>query len=169
MEKCVVAKILFLFIGLVFIDSFASTVGIATGNKTIDGRPLLFKNKDQTDNFPEDVNYYNGGNEYYSYVFQQDDGQDHTRARMGINNVGFGIVYSDSENLEGAPSGPYGSQLSAIALKNCSTIDEFRNLLNDTNNKRRVHNHFAVIVWYILLQESILKLVRFECRSFYFL
>ncbi len=145
MEKSVIAKILFFCFSFVLAESFASTVGIATGNKTIDGRPLLFKNKDQTDNYPEDVNYYDGGNNYYSYVFQQDDGQDHTRARMGINSVGFGIVYSDSENLEGASSGPYGSQLSAIALKNCATIDDFRTLLNDTNNERRVHNHFAVI------------------------
>lgn len=130
---------------LTFFNSFASTVGIATGNKTVDGRPLLFKNKDQKDNYPEDVNYYNGGNDYYSYVFQQDDGQNHTRARMGINTVGFGIVYSDSENLEGASTGPYGSQLSAIALKTCATVDDFRNLLNDTNGERKVHNHFAVI------------------------
>ncbi|MCP5064050.1 MAG: T9SS type A sorting domain-containing protein [Ignavibacteriae bacterium] len=138
-------KILVVIVLLSLSNLFASTIGIATGNKTVDGRPLLFKNKDQTDNYPEDVNYYNGGDNYYSYVFQQDDGQDHTRARMGINNVGFGIVYSDSENLEGASSGPYGSQLTATALKTCSTIEEFRDILNDTNSERRVHNHFAVI------------------------
>ncbi|MCF6270343.1 MAG: T9SS type A sorting domain-containing protein [Melioribacteraceae bacterium] len=143
--KNLIIKILVLFTALAFFNSFASTVGIATGNKTVDGRPLLFKNKDQTDNYPEDVNYYNGGYDYYSYVFQQEDGQNHTRARMGINNVGFGIVYSDSENLKGASSGPYGSQLTAIALKTCSTINDFRELLNDTNNERKAHNHFAII------------------------
>jgi hypothetical protein len=130
---------------VIYFESFASTIGIATGNRTSDGRPLLFKNKDRTDNYPSDVNYYNGGNTYFSYVFQQNDGQDHTRARMGINTAGFGIVYSDSENLEGAPTGPYGSQLTAVALKTCATIDDFRNLLDDTNGERRVHNHFAVI------------------------
>lgn len=138
------AKILFLFVFCIFFNSFASTVGIATGNRTIDGRPLLFKNKDQK-TYPQDVNYFNGGNIYYSYVFQQDDGQDHTRARMGINTVGFGIVYSDSENLEGASSGPSGSQLAAIALKSCATIDDFKNLLDETSGARRVHNHFALI------------------------
>ncbi|MEN8194554.1 MAG: hypothetical protein ABFS12_17170, partial [Bacteroidota bacterium] len=143
--KEVINKIFLLFIVFVCFDSLASTIGIATGNKTIDGRPLLFKNKDRVDNYPSDVNYYDGIETYFSYVFQQNDGQDHTRARMGINSVGFGIVYSDSENLEGASTGPYGSQLTALALKTCVTIEDFRNLLNDTNGARRAHNHFAVI------------------------
>lgn len=125
--------------------ALGSTIGIATGKKTVDGRPLLFKNKDQTDDYPSDINYYHGGVENYSYVFQQNNGQDHTRARMGINSVGFGIVYSDSENLDGADIGPSGSQLTAIALKTCATISEFRNLLIDTNGARTAHNHFAVI------------------------
>ncbi len=123
----------------------ASTIGIATGSKTSDGRPLLFKNKDRADNYPSDVNFYAGRAGEYSYVFQQNDGQDHTRARMGINSAGFGVVYSDSENLSGAESGPYGSQLTAIALKSCASLDDFRELLNTTAGERRVHNHFAVI------------------------
>jgi len=143
--KGLTLRILFLCFSLIYFNSIASTIGIATGNKTVDGRPLLFKNKDRVDNYPSDVNYYDGGSTYYSYVFQQNDGQDHTRARMGINTVGFGIVYSDSENLEGASIGPYGSQLTAIALKTCATIDDFRNLLNETNGARKAHNHFAVI------------------------
>ena len=123
----------------------ASTVGIATGKATIDGRPLLFKNKDRTDNFPSDVNFYQAGSGEYSYVFQQNDGQDHTRARMGLNSVGFGIVYTTSENLAGAASGPTGSELCAVALKSCSTLEHFRNLLDSTNGKRQVHEHYAVI------------------------
>ncbi len=139
-------KFITLFFFLVFISSsVASTIGIATGNATIDGRPLLFKNKDRSDNYPSDVNFYPGAENEYSYVFQQNDGQDHTRARMGINSAGFGIVYSTSENLEGAGNGPYASQFSAIALKTCSTLQEFRDLLNSTNEGRRVHEHFGVI------------------------
>ena len=67
--------ILVLFLGAMI--SIASTVGIATGNKTINGRPLLFKNKDRTNNYPSDVNYYQGSSGEYSYVFQVNDGQNH--------------------------------------------------------------------------------------------
>lgn len=130
---------------LCFSLSYASTVGIATGNKTVDGRPLLFKNKDRSDNYPSDVNYYQGSGGEFNYVFQVNDGQNHTRARMGINSVGFGIVYSTSENLSGAGTGPSGSQFSAIALKTCSTIQNFRDLLNSTNGARDVHEHYAII------------------------
>jgi len=123
----------------------ASTIGIATGNATVDGRPLLFKNKDRSDNYPSDVNFYESSGSEYSYVFQQNHGQNHERARMGINSVGFGIVYTTSENLDGAGSGPYGSQFSAIALKTCSTIQKFRDLLDSTNGDRRVHEHFGIV------------------------
>jgi hypothetical protein len=137
-------RFIFTFL-LCTILSIASTVGIATGNKTIDGRPLLFKNKDRTDNYPSDVNYYQGSGGEYNYVFQVNDGQNHTRARMGINSVGFGIVYSTSENLSGAGTGPSGSQFCALALKTCSTIQNFRDLLNSTNGVRNVHEHYAII------------------------
>ncbi len=126
-------------------QAFVSTIGIATGSATNDGRPLLFKNKDRTDSYPSDVNYYKSAGDDYSYVFQQNDGQDHTRARMGINTAGFGIVYSDSENLTGAESGPTGSEFAAIALKTCASLDDFRALLASTSGERRVHNHYGVI------------------------
>jgi len=137
-------KFIFIFIFCSSL-SIASTVGIATGNKTVDGRPILFKNKDRSDNYPSDVNFHRGSGGDYSYVFQVNDGQSHTRARMGINSVGFGIVYSTSENLSGANTGPYASQFSATALKTCSTIQDFRNMLNSTNGSRKVHEHFAII------------------------
>lgn len=123
----------------------ASTIGIATGKRTADGRPLLFKNKDRTDNYPTDVNYYSGDSNEYSYVFQQNDGQSHNWVRMGVNTVGFGIVYTTSENLSGADNGPSGPQLAAIALKSCATIQDFRDLLDQTNGARKVHEHYGVI------------------------
>jgi len=95
--------------------------------------------------FPSDVNFHRGSGGDYSYVFQVNDGQDHTRARMGINTVGFGIVYSTSENLSGAGTGLYASQFTALALKTCSIIQDFRNMLNSTDGARRVHEHFAII------------------------
>jgi hypothetical protein len=113
------------------------TIGIATGSKTIEGRPLLFKNKDTENDYPPDVEYYPGSAGEYSYVFQKTYGQDHTRARMGINSVGFGILYSDSENLPSAETGPTGTQLSAIALKTCASLDDFRALLDSTSNKKQ--------------------------------
>ncbi len=123
----------------------ASTIGIATGSKTADGRPLLFKNKDRTDNYPSDVGYYPGSADHYAYVFQENYGESHLKARMGINSAGFAIVYTTSENLQGAGTGPSGSEFAAMALKICSTIQDFRDLLELTAGKRNVHDHFGVI------------------------
>ncbi|KAA3662443.1 MAG: T9SS C-terminal target domain-containing protein, partial [Calditrichaeota bacterium] len=55
------------------------------------------------------------------------------------------IVYSTSENREGAGTGMSGSEFAARALKTCSTIQQFRDLLNATDGKRRVHEHYAII------------------------
>lgn len=123
----------------------ASTIGIATGTATVDGRPLLFKTKDRADNFPSDMDYYAGTDQHYAYVFQVNNGQDHTRARMGINSAGFGIVYTTSENLLGAGIGPSGSELAAMALKTCASLRDFRELLNLTAGQRNVHEHYGVI------------------------
>ncbi|GAB4378353.1 MAG: hypothetical protein Kow0042_26890 [Calditrichia bacterium] len=126
---------------------FASTVGIATGNRTVDGRPLLFKNRDRTDAFPADVQYYQGSSALgeYSYVYHKNLSQSHTCVRMGINTAGFGIGNSDSENLSGTGAGMSNSQLLAEALRTCATIQDFRDLLDATNGSRDVHAHVAVI------------------------
>ncbi len=136
------SSLFILFFGSLLI---ASTIGIATGNKTVDGRPLLFKTKDRKDNYPSDVDYYSGSDLYYAYVFQKNDGNDHTRARMGINTAGFGSVYTTSENLSGVGFGPSGSQFAALALKRCGSIQQFRELLAETAGARDVHEHYAII------------------------
>ena len=125
--------------------AFASTIGIATGSKTADGRPLLFKTRDRTDAYPADVSYFPGAINAFAYVYHHNAGQAHNRVRMGVNERGFGVVFSDSENLEGAGTGPSGSQLAAIALKICETVQDFRDLLDDTNGARNAHNHYGVI------------------------
>ena len=59
---------LLIIILFLFSDLFSSTIGIATGDATIDGRPLLFKNKDATSGYPAIVDYYDGSdNDHYSY------------------------------------------------------------------------------------------------------
>lgn len=147
MRNTVNKIIIYIFISAFFPGACltASTIGIATGNKTADGRPLLFKTKDRKDNYPSDVDYYPGTDTYYAYVFQENNGNDHTRVRMGINTAGFGIVYTTSENLSGVGFGPSGSQFAALALKQCSSIQQFRDLLAETAGARDVHEHYGII------------------------
>ena len=134
-----------LILFIVFEHATASTIGIATGNKTVDGRPIMFKTKDRADNYPSDVDYYPGTSYFYAYTFQVNDGDSHDEARMGINSVGFGVVYTSSENLNGAGTGPSGSEFAAIALKTCETIQSFRELLAATAGNRDVNEHYGII------------------------
>ncbi len=123
----------------------ASTIGVATGSCTVDGRPLLFKNRDRTDAWPPDVIFYLGLAGEYSFVYHNTYSHGHTQARMGINTAGFGIGNTDSENLQGAGVGMNNGELIMHALKYCATIQDFRNMLDSTNGARRVHAHIGVI------------------------
>ena len=140
-------RIFCLFFFLLWELSAASTIGIATGSRTVDGRPLLFKNRDRTDVFPPDVQYYQGSSALgeYSYVYHKNLNQSYTRVRMGINSVGFGIGNTDSENLSGAGTGMNNGAFLALAIRTCANLQDFRNLLNSTNGARNVHAHIGVI------------------------
>jgi hypothetical protein len=138
----------FLILIFLFLNAaFSSTIGIATGNKTVDGRPLLFKNRDRTDAYPPDVQHYEGNSVSgeFSFVFQKNLNQTSTRVRMGINSVGFGIGNTDSENLSGAGTGLSNSEFLSIAIRTCANIQDFRDFLDDTNGARDVHAHIGVI------------------------
>jgi hypothetical protein len=131
-------------IGLI-VPVLSSTLGIATGNKTVDGRPLLFKTRDRTDAYPADVAYYAGGSGEYSFVFHKNYNQDHTQVRQAINTEGLGIGIANSENLTANGNGPNAAELLSITMKTCATIQDFRDLLNSTNGTRSQPAHIAII------------------------
>jgi len=112
----------------------ACTVGVFSGRVTADGRPLLWKNRD-VDNADQAVRYFTDGR--YPYLANVYAGEINY-AWSGINTAGFAIMNSNSTNLgSGAPGGIGDGEVMKLALQNCATIDEFRQLLDSLNTVGR--------------------------------
>jgi len=108
------------------------TTAVASGKATVDGRPLLWKNQD-TNDIEKEVVYFPGG--MYDVIGVVLPGYDNS-IWMGINSAGFAVENSLSADLEGPSSAENGSFMKR-ALQTCATVDEFEQLLVETNSPGR--------------------------------
>ncbi len=117
------------------------TVAVVSGKATVDGRPLLWKNRD-TNNLNNEVAYFDDGK--YSYIGMINAG-DRTQVWMGVNSAGFCIMNSESQDLEGDTLDAEGFFMKQ-ALMECATADDFEQLLLKTNETgRETKANFGVI------------------------
>ena len=140
-------KILGLLLAILFIFSqflFAQeecTVGVAVGKATIDGRPLLWKNRDSRD---RNNSIHEFKRSILSFVGVIKSG-DTNKVWMGMNTAGFAIMNSSSKDLEGKESSENGFYMKK-ALEQCRSIDDFEKLLRESNAKgRKTRSNFGVI------------------------
>jgi ankyrin repeat protein len=119
------------------------TIGVASGKATADGRPLLWKNRDGEGRDCE-VAYCKDGR--FKHLVMAPGG-DTQWIGGGVNEVGFCIVYSASFNLpENSKIGVDGGGMMKWALKQCVTVDDFEDLLKQTNvSGRRTACNIGVI------------------------
>lgn len=117
-------------------DLHACTTAVISGKATIDGRPILWKNRDTSDALHNEVAVIEGGK--YKAVAVVNAGSRKT-VWMGVNEVGFCIENSLSRDLavKGAKKGPGNGTLMRMALQTCATVEDFRKLLEETNESGR--------------------------------
>lgn len=121
------------------------TVGVVSGSVTIDGRPLLWKNRDRADVHNQEVRYFSDGS-HGGYIAIVTTGSDETTtAYVGVNEEGFAIMNSDAPDLyTGSPQndGPFMKQ----ALMECGSVADFESLLIATSgNRGYIWSNFGVI------------------------
>jgi hypothetical protein len=143
-KKSLAAVLLVLFVLLLVPFSHAAeecTTVVVAGRATVDGRPLLWKNRD-TDDVHNEVAYLTGG--VYSLVAVI-NANSTTSTWMGTNSAGLAIENSVSSDLEGTSSSQNGSFMK-FALQYCATVAEFEQLLLDTNAAgRQTQANYGVI------------------------
>jgi hypothetical protein len=118
------------------------TIGVASGSATADGRPLLWKTRDNAD-LPVNAITFND-NPPIRYIAVINAGE--TEIWMGVNERGFAILNATASDLP-AGSGSLGNGgLMQIALATCNTVDDFTRLLDSTNiTGRRTQGNFGTI------------------------
>lgn len=126
-------------IALVFILGFAGspraeecTTAVVSGAATPDGRPLLWKNRD-TDDLNNKVVFLSDGPLAATGIVTAGST---TSVWMGVNEAGFAIENSVSDDLEGSSTAENGSFMK-YALLHCVTVAAFEALLDQTNSPGR--------------------------------
>lgn len=120
----------------------ACTTGVISGKATLDGRPLLWKNRDAPSKDNQVVHFSDG---QYACTAVVNAGQ-RKAIWMGVNEAGFCIENSVTRDLtqkgaQGLGNGGFMLQ----ALQSCGSVEDFEALLQRTNGKRATNANFGVI------------------------
>jgi hypothetical protein len=112
------------------------TIGIFTGRATVDGRPILWKNRDITNAiqkfcyYAPVINLHDTTLSFIGNTFSSDT----TRVFMGVNSAGFGIINGNSYNLgDVMVDGIDDGVIIKIALERCHTLADFEHILDATS------------------------------------
>jgi len=139
--------LLFILIQFFVSQSLAEecTTGLASGRVTIDGRPILWKNRDSGHKNNEVV-YFCWGKTQFIGIINADDT---TQVWAGVNNHGFAIMNAESRDMAvPCEDTHYDDEgyLMKEALIRCKTVDDFEDMLEETNvGGRNVTSNFGVI------------------------
>ena len=118
------------------------TAGVASGRATADGRPLLWKTRDASATNNEVIWNTSGTYHFVSVISAGDEAS----SWMGVNERGFSIINTLSMDLPTDSTGMHNGLFMAYALRECATVDEFEELLKETNETGRGTNaNFGVI------------------------
>jgi hypothetical protein len=116
---------------LLNLPGYASTIGMIGGDATIDGRPLLVKNRDNSANANQEFYYNDSGPYHYisvSYAGVED------QAWGGANELGFYINNADAWNFDDEVPGPDDDGIIMdLALRTCQTVDDFQTIMDSTD------------------------------------
>jgi hypothetical protein len=122
----------------------ACTTAVISGKATVDGRPILWKNRDTSSRHNELVILDDGKYRVLAVV----NAGKRNSVWMGVNEAGFCIENSLSKDLriDEETEGPGNGGLMKRALQTCATVDDFRKLLEETNETgRSTDANFGVI------------------------
>ncbi len=110
---------------------FSSTVAMVGGSATVDGRPLLIKNRDNSANANQE--YYFNDVGPYSYIAVTYAGVI-DQAWFGVNELGFAINNADAWNLTSSIPGPDDDgDIMDLALRICQTVEDFQAIIDSTD------------------------------------
>jgi hypothetical protein len=126
-------------------DAEECTSLIATGRGTVDGAPLLWKNRDNPGELSNKVVFVDDRPYSYLALVDGDPANGHL-AWASLNAAGFGLANTATTNLP--PLEPSGNPaiLMGDAARTCATVDEFEQFLKQNFGKNRgTRSNFLVV------------------------
>ncbi|WP_282015902.1 carcinine hydrolase/isopenicillin-N N-acyltransferase family protein [Marinifilum flexuosum] len=124
----------------------ACTTAVISGKYTKDGRPMIWKLRD-TESFENKMMYFSDGKYPYIGLINSND-EKGEQVWGGSNSMGFAIMNSASFNVNMQDTTSLKDQegrFMKLALQQCSNLEEFEQLLNDTPKPMGLAAHFGVL------------------------
>jgi hypothetical protein len=117
------------------------TIAVISGSATADGRPLLWKNRDVSNDVQKfcyfEPRYPHAETTFYAFIGNVYSA-DTNRVYMGVNEVGFAIINANCYNLNDTLSrGIDDGELLRLALERCRNVEEFEQFLEYSHQKGR--------------------------------
>jgi len=131
---------------LFFLQGNTCTVAVISGKYTVDGRPLLWKNRD-TWAVNNKIMYFDDGKYSYLGLVNSKD-KTGKSVWIGLNSAGFAIMNSASYNLnlgDTVEQKGYEGRIMKMALANCATVEDFQHLLDTLSKPTGLEANFGVI------------------------
>ncbi len=129
------------------VDIYSCTSAIVSGEKTKNGRPLLWKHRD-TDEENNVIDRIAATSHTFEYVALYNASDSMRReAWMGFNSKGFAIMNTAVYNLKNDTVTEMDKEglVMTEALKYCVTVDDFENMLKSMPKPLGVEANFGVI------------------------
>jgi hypothetical protein len=143
-------RLVYIFILLSFVffhEAFPCTTAIVSGKVTTDGRPLLWKHRDSSDELTSIIYFNNGKYDYIGLVNSSDKEKD--EVWVGYNEAGFAVMNSASYNLKDEDDNTALKDREGIimrmALQRCASLTDFETLLDTLPKPLGVEANFGVI------------------------
>lgn len=122
----------------------ACTIGVARGRATVDGRPLLWKVRDNSA-VPDNEVYYNDTFACRFVAVVTANGVPTSQIWMGANEYGFALVNANADDLADSSASRANGKFMRDALGSCRSVAEFIALLETTSGRRDTRANFGVI------------------------
>ncbi|MDY6820555.1 MAG: hypothetical protein SVN78_02900 [Deferribacterota bacterium] len=152
MKKGIFAILIFLLYNFTI---FACTIAVISGKATTDGRPIIFKTRDERDEYRQEVKYYPPtGDEKYGHMSVVKWGLNNNPIfpdvinGAGINETGFMITNTTVYSNLLAESINSNMPLLNYAIPRCKTLEDFENILGNWHkikNVSTISGNFAVV------------------------
>ena len=139
-------RILLIFLLTVFswIQCTSCTVAVISGKYTPDGRPLLYKHRDNDEEQVKILAFMKGKYPFLGLVDARDEEQN---VWIGFNSAGFALMNSASYNLnnEEDPAKDREGWLIREALSKCADVNEYEAFLKNLKKPYGVEANFGVM------------------------
>ncbi|MBN2775343.1 MAG: hypothetical protein JXR31_13895 [Prolixibacteraceae bacterium] len=132
--------VIFLFFS---IPSLTCTLGVAIGEATSDGRPLLWKTRDYE--VKQNIIFYKETGKY-PFISNVTPAYGYYQSWYGVNEKGFAIANTFISDFPEGNNGLGNGDFMNFALSTCATVNDFIALLDSTNlSGRTTRAVFGVI------------------------